>query len=542
LPANATEQAVPVELSGDIIGGKLNIELSQLNNTTANKTYLIKFTTAGNADVTNKYILPSDYYVRDEQSNGSGYAILYPQTTFDLEYNFTERKLYKIEGGQRTEAWWYTTPQDTVTLSNDNLYKYKGYDLFKDPQNNVDRNITLTGSNSNQTFIIESRTNNITNNINVTLDTIDLTNSRVAINDIKSLKLKGVNTINSINQTQNIFSYTFNNAGGNEKVLTENDQSYLKIFTKKGTNPFNGSSATGIDFKFFKEFTSNDEVRLVENSSGKSELKFTIPKDTGRLGVLFGSSNKNKTYNLYHGESGTTGNSVYVSGNTQASFKESFETASNNTITSYDYVRRANPVNRVSVNVPNPMSFSVSAQPSELDGIKPDNWEQYFNATDMTIENNSRIVKDQFTDEHGVTHYFGETNTDLELGYMGVSPSGNSNNGIKLVSKDELDSNITNSSDGVKLALKFLDESCKVNLDGSSCKVHSNGSCQVPIDETKSITAPLKEWTIPSNSSKTLKIIPDFNTNNRFFNVNMNSPDVLYSSHKFTFRFGFQKP
>ena len=107
---------------------------------------------------------------------------------------------------------------------------------------------------------------------------------------------------------------------------------------------------------------------------------------------------------------------------------------------------------------------------------------------------------------------------------------------------DSSNSNITNSSDGVKLALKFLDESCKDNLDGSSCKVHSDESCQVPIDETKSTTGLLKEWTIPFNSSKTLKIIPDFNTNNRFINGNWNLKDILNSSHKFTFRFELQKP
>lgn len=521
--ANASNSAVPVELSGTIKGDKLNIELSKLNNNaTATKTHLIKFSTQTNADVENKYSLPNGYYVRDEQVNGLWYAVLYPQTDFNLEYNFADNKLYQVDNNnKKSEAWWYTGRNNNVTLTSDQLYKYKGYDLVKNPNSNNDRYITLTGKGSDKEFALD---NNL-NHVNVILDNINLTNSRIEVKNIKTLKLKGVNTINSINETKNIFEYSFNSAGGNDKVLTENDQSYLKIFTKKDTNPFNGSYATGIDFKFFKEFTSDDEVRLVENTPGKTELNFTIPKDTGRLGVLFGSSNKNKTYNLYHGRSGTTGNSVYVSGNTQTSFKESFETSSNNTIAKYDYVRRANPVNSVSVDVPNQMNFRVDTQSSGLGGINPSNWDQYFTATDMTVENNSLVVKDLFIDENGNTHYFGQTNTDLNLGYLGVSPSNTIKNDIELISKNNLDTNITSSPSGVKLALKFL-----------------HGSDEVPIDETVTTTKPLKTWKIPSNSAETMKIVPDFDSNGHFFNVNMNSPAMLNSSHNFTFRFGLQTP
>ena len=530
LPSN--KNTAQLELSGTIKldnnNNKLNIELSGLsNNATANETYLIKFDNVANADVENKYNLPSGYYVRDIGNTNSGYAVLYPQTTFDLEYNFNDKKLYKLENNVKSEAWWYTGGSNNVTLNTDTLFKYKGYDLFKTSNNTTDRKITLKGTNSNQTVVIEDKLDNL----NVILDGIDLTNSTVELKNIKSLKLEGENTINHINamnQNQAIFTYSFNNAKAGDKVLADNDDSYLKIFTNKTTNPFSGNVGTAIDFKFFKPFKSNSpsttstKVRLVDDA--KHELKFDIPDDTQRLGILLGNSNNNKTYNLYHGNSGTTGTSVYVAGNTDQTFRESFDTQSNS-IQVYDYVRRANPVNKIDIDAPANIGFNVTVPADQLDVVKPNNWNQYFVATDLEVKNDSLRIKDQFTDEHGVTHHFGETNSDLELGYLGVSASNTGNNSIELVSNTQLDPNIISSDPGVKLALKL-----------------SDGTDSIPLNERDAQNNPLKTWIIQPNALEKLTIEPNFDSNDNFFNVNLSLPKVVTSTHNFTFRFNVKTP
>ena len=339
----------------------------------------------------------------------------------------------------------------------------------------------------------------------VILDGIDLTNSTVELKNIKSLKLEGENTINHINamnQNQAIFTYSFNNAKAGDKVLADNDDSYLKIFTNKTTNPFSGNVGTAIDFKFFKPFKSNSpstpntKVRLVDDAN--KELKFDIPDDAQRLGILLGNSNNNKTYNLYHGNSGTTGTSVYVAGNTDQTFRESFDTQSNS-IQVYDYVRRANPVNKIDIDAPANIGFNVNVPADQLDVVKPNNWNQYFVATDLEVKNDSLRIKDQFTDEHGVTHHFGETNSDLELGYLGVSASNTGNNSIELVSNTQLDPNIISSDPGVKLALKL-----------------SDGTDSIPLNERDAQNNPLKTWIIQPNALEKLTIEPNFDSNDNF--------------------------
>ena len=514
LPKNRTKNTVLLELSGEIEnnGNKLNIEFSK-NNSTIDEIYLIKFTTLGKEDVTGKYNPPKGYYVRDKQEDGSGYVILCPQITSDLKYDLEHDKLYIMNDKGQSEAWWYTGKvNNDITLNTVDLYTYKGYDLFEDSKNK-DRNIILTGTNSDKNIIV----NNDLYNINVKLDNIDLTNSRITLNNLNHLTISGINVINSINEAQNIFTYTFNNKQVDDKVLFDDNNSYLKICTKEDINPFNAYQEDCMDFKFLDPFTSQNVVRLKDDTGRK--FIFDIPSGTQRLGVLLKDTKDNTTYNLYHGPSGEEGNSVYVSGETEETFKDTFNTLLNNG-QAYEYVRRAKPFKSINVEIPNPINFSVDTTSSGYYRITPENWNKYFKATDIKIENNSIIIKDQFT-YNGETKDLGKKNLDLELGYLGVSPSQNSKNDIELISKSKLDSNIiTSNISGVKLAL---------NLDGIS------------IDESEVKTTPSKTWTIPSKSTTTLKVVPDFDSNKHFFNVNPEAPAKLNSSHRFIFRVGFKE-
>lgn len=510
----------PIEASAGIESGKVSFEFTNQNNL-QNENYLINLGSKMDEDITGKYSIPQGYYVRDKVVDSKNYIVLCKQEEYDLKYSFNDDKLMfakKQSNGTQTyeDAWWFNKNSNS-DITTDNLYKYKGYDLVPNINSNTQRNLTLTGTGSNKTFNFESKLDNI----NLILDEIKLTDSTLNLSKIRDLKIKGENEIKSMDETNTIFKYVLKSGG---TVSKDGNNAHLRILSNKSTDPVNasiessgsGSLSQGIDFKFNEEVTTSSKVRLEPvNGNSNEKLTFDLEGKTKRLILLLANADKNKGYKLYYGDTGSTGNSVYVAGDTESKFTEEFKTNSNDKLNTYEFVRRAKPINQVKVDFSKNINFTLNADERD-NNIDQSNWQKYFTASNIEAENKSLIVKDVFTDAAGKTHEFGRQEIDLKYQFLGVEK--NPSNGFELVGNSEL--NTPPSSSKIKMSLKLI-----------------NGNKNVEIDENATISEDQsKQWEIKYSQKDTLKIEPNL-SNNIFFKIGLGIPNSLTSSHMLKFKF-----
>lgn len=238
------------------------------------------------------------------------------------------------------------------------------------------------------------------------------------------------------------------------------------------------------------------------------------------MSILFGNSSSTRKYQLCHGTNSCTGSSLYVAGITDDTFKDSFEIQSNNQLTEYQYVRRANPVKTINVSVSSSISFNIDLGSTTSNMVNQTNWENYFSSNPIELTNNSKLINDEYTDSNGNKIHFGQMDTNLEVEYNGVEENGGST--MELVSPLDLDS----PSNGVKVALNLI--------------VDSNENNPIPLDEKFVVSN--KIWTVNPASKLTLGIKPNFDNNKDYFFKDYSSSSNYHANYRLKFNFELMRP
>ncbi|MDB8550935.1 hypothetical protein [Turicibacter sanguinis] len=479
---------------------KLN--LTPLNSVLGDGSPLIEFpnstTDIGNFNFTN-----ADYYMREINNNSGQKLVIYEKMdpssiTFKWDLNTNNFKYYLDGNGNSEENVWWNSIQltdPTVIFDEGKLMMYKGTKIFKEPSSLTEINFELSGKTNDKNISI---TSGITTPWKLKLKDLNLTDSTINATNLKQIEITGNNIIKSLASSTPAFSYSFSNSTVSDKVITSNSQSNLVVYSSATdgisvTNP-QGNVGQILSLSFDQQISQDEVVRLNELGNSSMAIDFSIPQNTKKMSILFGSSSSTRQYQLCHGTNSCTGSSLYVAGITDDTFKDSFEIQPNNQVTEYQYVRRANPVKTINVSVPS-ISFNINLGSATSNMVNNTNWQSYFSSNPIEMTNNSQSIKDEYTDSTGNKIHFGKTDANLEVEYNGVEK--NSGSTMELVSPSDLDS----PSNGVKVALNLI--------------VENNNNDPIPLDEKSAVSN--KIWTVNPASKLNLEIKPNFDNKDYFF-------------------------